>query len=52
MSISTDSAGRQPAAWISAAGLGDRLSVALFAPHLAWVSFASLLDASIWWPNR
>lgn len=34
------------------AGLGDRLSVALFVPYLAWVSFASLLNASIWWLNR
>jgi len=34
------------------AGLGDRLSAALFAPYLAWVSFASLLNASIWWLNR
>lgn len=34
------------------AGLGDRLSVALFAPYLTWVSFASLLNASIWWLNR
>jgi benzodiazapine receptor len=34
------------------AGLGDRLSVALFVPYLAWVSFATLLNASIWWLNR
>jgi benzodiazapine receptor len=34
------------------ARLGDRLSVALFVPYLAWVSFASLLNASIWWLNR
>lgn len=34
------------------AGLGDRLSVALFVPYLAWVAFASLLNASIWWLNR
>lgn len=34
------------------AGLGDRLSAALFVPYLAWVSFASLLNASIWWLNR
>lgn len=32
-------------------GLGDRVSVALFVPYLAWVSFASLLNASIWWLN-
>ncbi len=34
------------------AGLGDRLSVVLFVPYLAWVAFASLLNASIWWLNR
>lgn len=34
------------------AGLGDRFSAALFAPYLAWVSFAALLNASIWWLNR
>lgn len=34
------------------AALGDRLSVAFFVPYLAWVSFASLLNASIWWANR
>jgi translocator protein len=34
------------------AGLGDRLSVALFMPYLAWVSFATLLNTSIWWLNR
>ncbi|HEV7328704.1 MAG TPA: TspO/MBR family protein [Bosea sp. (in: a-proteobacteria)] len=34
------------------AGLGDKLSVVLFAPYLAWVSFASLLNALIWWLNR
>jgi len=34
------------------AGLGDRLSVGLFVPYLAWVSFATLLNASIWWLNR
>lgn len=32
--------------------LGDKLPVALFVPYLAWVSFASLLNASIWWLNR
>jgi benzodiazapine receptor len=34
------------------AALGDRLSVTLFVPYLAWVSFASLLNASIGWLNR
>jgi len=34
------------------AALGDRLSVGLFVPYLAWVSFATLLNASIWWLNR
>jgi benzodiazapine receptor len=34
------------------AGLGDRLSVVLFVLYLAWVAFASLLNASIWWLNR
>jgi translocator protein len=30
----------------------DKLSSQLFYPYLAWVSFASLLNASIWWLNR
>lgn len=34
------------------AALGDKLSLALFVPYLAWVSFATLLNASIWWLNR
>ncbi|HEV2511766.1 TspO/MBR family protein [Bosea sp. (in: a-proteobacteria)] len=34
------------------AALSDRLSMALFVPYLAWVAFASLLNASIWWLNR
>jgi tryptophan-rich sensory protein len=31
--------------------LGDRVALALFVPYLAWVSFAMLLNASIWWLN-
>lgn len=34
------------------ASLGDKLSATLFVPYLAWVSFATLLNASIWWLNR
>jgi benzodiazapine receptor len=30
----------------------DRVAAALFVPYLAWVSFAALLNASIWWLNR
>ena len=29
----------------------DQLSGLLFAPYLAWVAFASVLNASIWWLN-
>ena len=30
----------------------DRLAANLLWPYLAWVSFATLLNASIWWLNR
>lgn len=30
----------------------DRLAGALWLPYLAWVSFASALNASVWWLNR
>jgi benzodiazapine receptor len=30
----------------------DRLASNLFWPYLAWVAFATLLNASIWWLNR
>lgn len=30
----------------------DRLAGLLWAPYLAWVTFASALNASIWWLNR
>jgi tryptophan-rich sensory protein len=33
-------------AWISGVAAG------LLAPYLAWVSFAGVLNASIWWLNR
>jgi translocator protein len=29
----------------------DRLAGALLTPYLAWVSFATLLNAAIWWMN-
>ncbi|RDJ21966.1 tryptophan-rich sensory protein [Bosea caraganae] len=30
----------------------DRVSANLFWPYFAWVSFATLLNVSIWWLNR
>lgn len=30
----------------------DKVAGLLFIPYLAWVSFAMLLNASIWWLNR
>jgi translocator protein len=30
----------------------DRVAGGLWAPYLAWVSFASVLNASVWWLNR
>ena len=30
----------------------DRLSAWLFVPYTAWVGFATVLNASIWWLNR
>ena len=30
----------------------DSLAGKLFIPYLAWVSFATILNASIWWLNR
>jgi tryptophan-rich sensory protein len=30
----------------------DRVAGALFVPYLAWVSFATYLNAAIWWLNR
>ncbi|HEY6633705.1 MAG TPA: TspO/MBR family protein [Rhizobiaceae bacterium] len=38
-------------AFIAAAWNLDRLSVWLFVPYAAWVSFASLLNGSIWFLN-
>jgi tryptophan-rich sensory protein len=30
----------------------DRFAAGLLPPYLAWVSFASVLNASLWWLNR
>jgi tryptophan-rich sensory protein len=30
----------------------DRLAGALLVPYAAWVAFAALLNASLWWLNR
>jgi tryptophan-rich sensory protein len=30
----------------------DKIAGYLFIPYLLWVSFASVLNASIWWLNR
>lgn len=30
----------------------DRVAGSLWAPYLAWVSFATFLNATIWWLNR
>ena len=30
----------------------DKTAGLLFIPYLAWVSFATVLNASIWWLNR
>ena len=30
----------------------DKIAGSLFVPYLFWVSFASVLNASIWWLNR
>jgi tryptophan-rich sensory protein len=29
-----------------------RIATALLAPYLAWVSFATVLNATLWWMNR
>jgi tryptophan-rich sensory protein len=38
-------------AFIATAWRVDRIAAWLFVPYLAWVSFATLLNASIWWLN-
>jgi benzodiazapine receptor len=38
-------------AFISCARSRDRVSAWLFVPYVAWVGFASLLNAAIWWLN-
>ncbi len=30
----------------------DRIAAALWAPYLLWVSFATVLNATLWWLNR
>jgi benzodiazapine receptor len=32
--------------------LADRIAGALWAPYVAWVSFASVLNGTVWWLNR
>jgi benzodiazapine receptor len=39
------------AAFIALTWQKDRVAAWLFVPYLAWVSFATLLNASIWWLN-
>jgi translocator protein len=38
-------------AFISLARPLDRIAAWLFVPYAAWVSFATVLNASIWWLN-
>jgi tryptophan-rich sensory protein len=33
-------------------GRADRIAAALWAPYVAWVSFASVLNGTVWWLNR
>jgi tryptophan-rich sensory protein len=30
----------------------DRIAGALWSPYVAWVSFATVLNGTIWWLNR
>lgn len=39
-------------AFVANAWVRDRTSALLFVPYLAWTSYASLLNASLWWINR
>ena len=39
------------AAFIAFSWNRDRIAAILFIPYLAWVCFASLLNASVWWLN-
>ncbi len=39
-------------AFITLAWRRDRPSALLFVPYAAWVSFATLLNAALWWLNR
>ena len=38
--------------WIRQLWSQHRLSALLQLPHLLWVSFATVLNASIWWLNK
>jgi tryptophan-rich sensory protein len=38
--------------WMRAMARLDRGGVALAAPYLAWVTFAGVLNAAVWWQNR
>ncbi len=38
--------------WVRMLARHDRTAAWLQAPHLLWVAFAAVLNASIWWLNK